>query len=54
MQVQIDIISEKDLKPPVWSTTMLYSAIDWWKRNGSFNKDLYEKFIEIKYQIEIK
>jgi hypothetical protein len=40
-------------KPKVWSTIMLYSAIDWWQRNGSFDKELYEKIIQIKYNIEI-
>ena len=39
---------------PTWSTTMLYCAIDWWKRNGSFNKELYEKIVEIKYNIQIQ
>jgi hypothetical protein len=39
--------------PKVWSTTMLYSAMDWWQRNGSFNKELYEKLVQIKYNIEI-
>jgi hypothetical protein len=54
MEVQVDTITEKTLNPPVWSTTMLYSAIDWWQRSGSFNKDLYEKLVETKYQIKIK
>ena len=45
---------ENELKPPVWSTTMLYYAIDWWTRNGRFNKDLYEKIIQDRYNINIK
>lgn len=45
----------KNIKQPeAWSTLMLYSAIDWWKRNGSFNKELYEKIVEIKYNLKIK
>jgi hypothetical protein len=45
---------KEEINIPVWSTTMLYYAIDWWQRSGNFDKNLYEKIVEIKYQIEIK
>lgn len=43
----------KEELTPIWTTTMLYSAIDWWQRKGSFNKELYEKIVQIKYNLEI-
>jgi len=54
MHTEIDKTTVNETKPPVWTTPMLYYAIDWWKRNGTFNKDLYEKIVEIKYQIQVK
>jgi hypothetical protein len=54
MEIKSTKIPIETKMPPIWSTTKLYSAIDWWKRNGNFNKDLYEKLVEIKYQIEVK
>jgi hypothetical protein len=54
MESQLDTIPQNEVKPPVWTTPMLFYAMDWWQRNGNFNKDLYEKLVEIKYQIEIK
>jgi|APFre7841882793_1041355.scaffolds.fasta_scaffold00606_9 hypothetical protein len=49
---QIEQMSKEELTP-IWTTTMLYSAIDWWQRKGSFNKELYEKIVQIKYNLEI-
>jgi hypothetical protein len=43
----------EQLSIPCWSTTMLYHAMDWWQRNGSFDKDLYERIVQIKYNLEI-
>ena len=54
MENQLNINVAQEIKPPVWTTPMLFYAMDWWQRNGNFNKDLYEKLVEIKYQIEIK
>lgn len=46
--------TNKNPNPNNWSVTMYYYALDWWKRNGSFNKELYEKFLEARYNIKIK
>ena len=24
-------------------------AVNWWQKNGSFNKELYERFLAIRY-----
>lgn len=40
--------------PNNWSVTMYFYALDWWKRNGTFNQELYEKFLAVRYNIKIK
>lgn len=53
MESKIEEKSKEIKLPPIWSTTTLYYAIDWWKRNGNFNQELYEKIVEIKYNLNL-
>lgn len=54
MQNKTNKNAVKQENQPVWNTAKLYHAIDWWKNGGTFNKELYERIVEIKYQIQIK
>ena len=41
-------------KNMIWSLARYHFAVAWWRRNGSFNTELYNKIVEIKHQINLK
>jgi hypothetical protein len=50
--------SNMEAKPTQWNHLTYYYAIVWWRSSaygtGHFNKELYERIVEIKNQINIK